>query len=276
MKTYICRTPLNTESMSRIFTIAVLTALFTVQATAGVVILEGKYQLRNLYVLNAQTSSGVGFCVYEITVNGDITGDEVNSDSFEIDLSQYALSLGDPVEVKIMYKDDCKPKVLNPEALQPNPTFDVKEISISESGLLSWTTMNEQGMLPFVVQQYKWNKWVSLGEVGGVGTSNLNNYQFQIGPISGENRVRVIQKNYKGKMRISDEVTFSNSKPGVTYSYDKKKDEIYFSDETAFEIYNSYGQIAKRGYGKSVSVSNLRKSTYYLTYDSSIDEFIKK
>ncbi len=262
--------------MSRLLTIAVLTVLFSIQATAGVIILEGKYQLRNLYVLNAQTGSGVGFCVYEVTVNDDVTGDEVNSDSFEIDLSQFGFKLGDPVEVKIMYKDDCKPKVLNPEALQPNPTFDVEEISITDDGLLTWKTLNEQGSLPFIVQQYKWNKWVNLGEVTGVGTSNLNAYQFQIGPISGLNKVRVIQKNYKGKMRISDEVTFSSPKDEVTYNYDKKKEEIYFSDETAFEIYNTYGQIAKRGYGKSVSVSNLRKSTYYLTYDSSIDEFIKK
>jgi len=262
--------------MSKFLTIAALTALFSFQATAGVIILEGKYQLRNLYVLNSQTSSGVGFCVYEITVNGDVTGDEVNSDSFEIDLSQFGLSLGDPVEVKIMHKDDCKPKVLNPEALQPNPTFDISEISVNDSGLLTWVTENEQGSLPFVIQQYKWNKWVSLGELDGVGTSNENTYQFQISPISGENRVRVIQKNYKGRMRFSDEVRFASPKAEVTYNYDKKKEEIYFSDETAFEIYNAYGQIAKRGYGKSVSVSNLRKSTYYLTYDSSIDEFIKK
>ncbi|NND93339.1 MAG: hypothetical protein HKN45_00625, partial [Flavobacteriales bacterium] len=74
----------------------------------------------------------------------------------------------------------------------------------------------------------------------------------------------------------SEALTFTSSKTEVTYAYDKKKELITFSDETAFEIYNRYGQIAKRGYGKSVNLSNLRKSTYYLTYDSSMDEFVKK
>ena len=246
------------------------------QASAGVIVVEGKYQLRNLFVLNGQSPSGVGFCVYEVTVNGDISTDEVNSDAFEVDLTQYGFELGDPIEVRIKHKDGCEPRVLNPEALEPMPTFDITQITVSNDGLLEWNTVNEQGALPFVVQQFKWNKWVNLGEVQGIGTSNENNYQFKLVPVSGENRVRVIQKSFSGKLRASEPVTFESAKDEVTYEYDKKRDQIMFSDETAFEIYNRYGQIAKRGYGKSVSVSNLRNSTYYLTYDSSIDEFTKK
>lgn len=244
--------------------------------SAGVIVVEGKYQLRNLFVLNGQSTTGVGFCVYEVTVNGDITTDEVNSDAFEIDLSQFGFEVGDPVEVRVKHKDGCVPRVLNPEALEPMPTFDVKEMTVSSEGLLEWTTVNEQGGLPFIVQQYKWNKWVNLGEVIGQGTSNTNDYQFKLVPISGENRVRVIQKSFSGKVRASDPVNFTSNKANVTYAYDKKKDKITFSDETAFEIYNRYGQITKRGFGKSVSVSNLRKSTYFLTYDSSMDEFTVK
>ncbi len=253
-----------------------LFAFFSLNLSAGIIVIEGKYQLRNLFVLNGQSPAGVGFCVYEVTVNGDVTSDEVNSDAFEIDLSQFGFEIGDPVEVRVKHKDGCVPRVLNPEALEPLPTFDVKNMTVSSEGLLEWTTMNEQGGLPFIVQQFKWNKWVNLGEVKGEGTSNLNDYQFKLVPISGENKVRIIQKSYSGKVRASDSVNFTSAKDNVTYAYDKKKDRITFSDETAFEIYNRYGQIAKRGFGKSVSVSNLRKSTYYLTYDSSMDEFIVK
>lgn len=260
---------------TRFFLIALL-SIFCLQASAGVIVVEGKYQLRNLFVLNGQSPTGVGFCVFEVTVNGDITTDEVNSDAFEVDLSQYGFELGDEIEVRIKHKDGCEPRVLNPEALEPMPTFDIKEISVSNDGLLEWSTINEQGALPFVVQQFKWNKWVNLGEVEGMGTSNENNYQFKLVPVSGENKVRVIQKSFKGKVRTSEVVAFTSPKSEVTYAYDKKRDQITFSDETAFEIYNRYGQIAKRGYGKSVSVSNLRNSTYYLTYDSSMDEFVKK
>ncbi|NND94565.1 MAG: hypothetical protein HKN45_06830, partial [Flavobacteriales bacterium] len=177
---------------TRLFILTLLSALFCLNASAGVVVVEGKYQLRNLFVLNGVSATGVGFCVFEVTVNGDITTDEINSDAFEVDLSQYGFELGDAIEVRIKHKDGCEPKVLNPEALEPMPTFDIKDISVSEEGLLEWTTINEQGALPFVVQQFKWNKWVSLGEVEGQGTSNTNNYQFKLVPVSGENKVRVI------------------------------------------------------------------------------------
>jgi hypothetical protein len=136
--------------------------------------------------------------------------------------------------------------------------------------------VNEQGALPYIVQQFKWNKWVNLGEVQGKGTSNENNYQFKFVAVSGENKVRVIQKSFSGRVRASDTVSFNSDKVAVTYQYDKKKEKITFSDETSFEIYNKYGQVAKRGYGNSVSLSNLRSSTYYLTYDSSMDEIEKK
>ena len=247
---------------------------FLVQA--GVIVVEGEYQLKNVFVLNGESPSGVGFCVYEVTVNGDITSDEINSDAFEIDLSVFGLELADPVELRISDKDGCEPKVLNPEALEPTPTFEVKTLNVNPEGILTWSTVNEQGALPFIIQQFKWNKWVNLGEVQGKGTSNENSYQFKFVTVSGENKVRVIQKSFSGKVRASDAVSFNSDKTAVTYSYDKKKEKITFSDDTSFEIYNKYGQVAKRGYGNTVSLSNLRSSTYYLTYDSSMDEIEKK
>ncbi len=257
--------------------IALLSLLvFPLTAMAGVLVIQGEYQLRNLFVLNGEAAVGVGFCAYEVTVNGAITTDELNSDAFEIDLTLYGLELGDPVEVRIIHKEGCSPKVLNPEALEPTPTFEVKELTVSEDGLVTWSTVNEQGALPFIIQQFKWNKWVNLGEVQGKGTSNENGYQFKFVPVSGLNKIRVIQKSFSGKIRACDAVSFDSDRQAITYEYDKKKDKITFSDDTSFEIYNKYGQVAKRGFGKSVSLSNLRNSTYYLTYDSSMDEIVKK
>jgi len=245
-------------------------------AHAGVVVVQGKYQLRNLFVLNGKSPTGVGYCVFEVTVNEDISPDEVNSDAFEVDLSQYGFEMGDEIEVKIKYKDGCEPKVLNPEALEPIPTFEVSNIQVSASGLLQWETVNEQGQLPFIVQQFKWNKWVNLGEVQGVGTSNTNSYQFQSVPVSGTNKMRVIQKSFGGKLRSSQAVTFESSSSPVTFEYQKKKARLQFTRETAFEIYNKYGQITIKGFGNEVNVENLKKGTYYLTFDSNIEEFTKR
>ena len=95
----------------------VITSLVISASTfaTGVIVLEGNYQGKNLYVQNPFAGSGVGFCVQEVQVNGNVTTDEIASSAFEIDFRNLQLKLGDKVEVKIIHKDDCKPKVLNPE-----------------------------------------------------------------------------------------------------------------------------------------------------------------
>ena len=93
---------------------------------AGNIVLEGNYQGKNLYIKNPYAGTGVGFCVFEVTVNGSVTTDEWNSSAFEIDLSIHDLDLGDQVVVVIKHKDDCPtPKVLNPEVLNPKSTFKI-------------------------------------------------------------------------------------------------------------------------------------------------------
>ena len=47
-------------------------------AMAGNIVLEGNYQGKNLYVRNPFAGSGVGFCTFEVTVNGSVTTDEWN------------------------------------------------------------------------------------------------------------------------------------------------------------------------------------------------------
>ncbi|HRG38225.1 MAG TPA: hypothetical protein PK289_06830, partial [Bacteroidia bacterium] len=100
--------------------------------STGVIVLEGNYQGKNLYVQNQFAASGVGFCVQEVRVNGNVTTDEITSSAFEIDFRNLQLKLGDKVEVRITHKDDCKPKILNPEVLLPKSTFETISIGVDK------------------------------------------------------------------------------------------------------------------------------------------------
>lgn len=262
--------------MKRVLALATLVIATTTTALAGVIVLEGTYQNKNVYVSNSMAGSGAGFCTYEIIVNGDISTDEVQSSAFEIDLGIYELNFGDDVEIQIKHKEGCTPKVLNPDVLTPLPTFETVDISLSTSGTLEWTTTNEDGVLPYVIQQYKWSKWVNIGEVDGKGTSGEHNYSFEVKFVSGVNKFRVIQRSHDGKMLSSPTVTHTSTQSKLTHIYNKKTEYIEFSDETAYEIYDVYGQIKKKGYGRSVDVSNLKKDDYYVSFDSSTVEFKKK
>ncbi len=245
-------------------------------AFAGSIVLEGRYQQRNLFVINSVSPDGVGFCTYEVTINGLVSTDEINSQAFEIDLSIYNLKLGDPVTIVIKHKEGCKPKVLNPGALEPSPTFECSKIECSTGGLLTWETTGELGKLNFTIQQFKWNKWVNVGEVLGNGTPVRNSYKFQVQLVSGKNKFRVVQKSYEGDLRKSATCEVVSTVVPVTFKYDKKTKQVNFSAETSYEMYNVFGQIVKRGYGISVDCSALTRGEYYLSYDSKTDKFLKK
>ncbi|MFN8699065.1 MAG: hypothetical protein ACK500_07670 [Flavobacteriales bacterium] len=258
------------------YVIALLFTAFSGFVTAGNLVLEGRYQQRNVFVINPVSDDGLGYCIYEVTVNGLVTSDEVNSQAFEIDLTLFNLREGDPVVVVLKHKDGCTPRILNPGALEPAPAFECSKIECSAQGLLTWETTGEMGKLPFAVQQFKWNKWVNVGEVMGNGTNGKNAYKFQVSLTSGLNKFRVSQKSYDGEIRKSGIAEVVSNAVPVTYKYDKKLNVIQFSAENAYELYNSFGQVVKRGTGSSLELATLPKGEYYLSYDNKTEKFIRK
>lgn len=266
--------------MRMTFPKALLSIVFLCSAlasSAGNIVLEGNYQGKNLYVRNPFAGSGVGFCTFEVTVNGSVTTDEWNSSAFEIDLSIHDLDIGDKVVVVIKHKDDCGPKVLNPEVLNPKSTFETDKIAVGADGVLTWTTTGESGVLTYIVEQFRWNKWVYVGEVEGKGiTGKPNTYSFKITPHSGLNKFRVKQVDYTGVPNYSPVATFNSDKIAVDFNPKKVDDFVTFTDQTMYEVYDIHGNIVKKGYSNKIDATNLKKGIYYLNFDNSTAEFMKK
>ena len=253
-----------------------LFALISFKINAGVLIVEGKFQNKNIYIQNSFGGNGVGFCATEIKVNGKITTDEVNSSAFEIDLAAMNIKPGQKVVIEISHKSDCTPVVLNPEVLKPRPTFEVVSMNINSSGVLKWTAKNESGSLPYVVEQFKWNKWVYVGEVQGVGSAENHDYSFQVSTHSGENKFRVKQVGLGSTPKLSSAVILNSNIDKPSFMITKDNKAIQYTNETAFEIYDAFGSIVKKGFGKEVNIENLAKGKYYLCYDNQVTEFDKK
>jgi len=257
-----------------------LASLFISNTFAGVLTLEGSYQGKNIYVTNPFVSTGVGFCAFEVSVNDKITTDEVNSSSFEVDLSALKLSIGERVVIKVKYKDDCKPKIVNPEDLKVRSTFEIVPTTLKfnpKEGTISWTTKGEVGKLPFIVEQYRWNKWVKVDEIEGKGRIEGAFYSVKYLPHSGENKVRVKQIDVAGP-RYSEAIKVRSVAPEVKIKVDKVDKVLEFTDDTKYEIYDNFGNIISKGYGNEVDVVNLKKGTeYQINYDNKTGaKFTKK
>lgn len=257
----------NTIQMRILF--AIIAFYSSYASIAGTIRLEGSYYNKNLYIKNSFAGSGAGFCVYEVRINGNVSTDEINSSAFEIDLVSYNLAHGDKVIVEIKYKDDCTPRVMNPEVLDATPSFETHLIKISEKGILSWVTDNETGSLNFIIEQFKWNKWIPVGEIKGKGTKGKHSYEYKAELVSGLNKFRVKQKGKAKLTRTSPETSILAPSRNISFKLNNASKEITFNLNTYFELYDIYGNITKRGFGNKIPLSNLQNGSYYLNFDNS-------
>jgi len=235
-------------------------------------VVEGAYEGKNIYVQNPYTSKGDSFCVSKVLVNGKEIGLEPAT-AFEINLDSMNLKMGDPVKLEIVHKNNCKPKIIYNYDHYPKVTYTLASINLDSTGNLTWTTIKEKGKLPFVVEQFIWNKWIKVGEVDGKGGNDTNKYYFKAFLISGENRLRIKQVDNKGSHPSKPVIYISKKKQVVMKTHHISK-TMELSDETFYEIYDQYGNIVKKGFGKSIDCSSLLRGVYYFNFDSTMSEFI--
>ena len=248
-------------------------------AYAEEIILKGIYKGENLYVENPYSEAGIGFCVYEVMVNDFTSTDEINSSFFEIDLSIYDFKFGDKIKITIKHREGCTPRVLNEEVLMPFSTYKLKSFIVNKEGSIEFTTFNEHGSLPFIVEQYRWNKWIKAGSIQGKGTEKINKYRLSVNLHTGVNKFRIKQTGSKKNPNYSEIVEFDNAVPEVSFipgNMGKVSDKIFFSSFTQYEIYDYYGKRIKFGSAHDVDVSKLKAGTYFLNYDNKTEIFIKK
>lgn len=244
--------------------------------------IEGHYQGKNLYVQSPIDSDGFGFCINKVTLNGDVIPVDIEASAFQIDLSEYNIQIGQEVIIVFEHDEGCKPKLLNPEALRPKSTFVLQEIACTPQGVLTWSTTEESGKLNYLIEQFKWNKWVVIGEVTGVGTKELNSYSFNVLPHSGENTIRLAQIDNTSKKRVTESVTFVSEEvkePVLSISAEERKIEFLVNgkpEKTKYEIFDAYGNIVKKGFNSTVEYGNLRIGVYHINYDNKNDRIIVK
>jgi hypothetical protein len=249
----------------------------TVNATLSI---EGTYQGKNLYVQNPESEDGFGFCISKVTINGDVMPGGIGTSAFEIDFTLLNIAIGEPLFIVIEHGENCEPKILNPEVLLPRSTFKIASIQVNADGKLTWSTTEEKGKLAFFIEQYRWDKWVQIGEVQGRGTSGMNEYEFLVPPHSGKNTLRVVQIDHTGEKRKSKEVYFKSSVPVVQKSPVIVKTVIQFTSKgkpavTKYEIFDAYGNIVKKGTGSVVDCKNLLKGAYYINFDNKTEKFFR-
>jgi hypothetical protein len=260
--------------MKRLFTLIVATLLAT-SVWAEVIIISGIYQGKDLYVKNPMTADNSGYCVFEVLVNGNITADQLNSASFAVDLATWKLAKGDALEIVLRCKENCEVKILNPEVIYPNSTYEITSMKIEPSGSMAWTTEKESATIAFVVEQFKWNKWIKVGEVQGKGVPESCAYTFPANLHTGINTFRIYQIDFKGQHTSSEYKAESNT-PEIKIKNLKISNSIDFSDITDYEVVSEFGAKVASGRGKSIDATKFAKGRYYVSFDNKGGVIVEK
>jgi len=237
----------------------------SIYAQENKIVLEGLYQGKNLYVKNPPTDSG--FCTTKVLVNNKEVAFKKES-TFEIEFRELGLELGDSLKVVIDHRGNCKPKVINEMACYSTTTPYIKSMKASKEGVLTWTIDKEQDTIPFIIEHFRWNKWVKVGELQGTSTRAGNEYEFKMTPNSGKNKVRIVLQDDLGRKGFSQAIDFDSGIETETFYVDNTKKQIIFSNETMYELYDKYGNVLKKGNGKIVDCSEFKKGVYYMNYDN--------
>jgi hypothetical protein len=247
--------------------------LLTAPFAHAQLMLEGSYLGKNIYIQNPFGSDGKSYCTDSVLVNGKKVDFE-NSSAYEIKLKDMGFNTYDKLWIKIYHKNDCMPKVLQ-EFYDPKTTFEVTFMNIDPSGILQWTAINEVNKLTYIIEDFRWNKWIKIGEMEGIGGDKENSYSFPITLHSGTNKLRV--KQVIGTTRASDPVTYNGPDLKINIKGDKNKigNMLEFTSTTLFEMFDEGGNIVRKGFSDKIDLEGLKTGKYFLNYDNKTEE-IKK
>jgi len=255
---------------------------FCLFSKAGIIILEFKYSGKNIYVQNPFAGNGVGSCTEKVLVNGKETNDSIIAPAFEINLGIYGFKKGDSVNVKIYHKDDCKPKILNTGGTPKNPFQIVSAKIVSDSFFIKACQDTEQLENKFILEQFRWNKWVKWDSLTFSGKNDTVEFVFNIKKYihTGKNQFRIKWVDYTGQPRYSKGV-YLETKEEKDFFVDKGHHGYYdtnpipFKRETYYELYDKFGKLVLKGYGKSFYINQFPVDVYYLNYDNKTTEIIR-
>lgn len=240
---------------------------------AGVLTLSGVYQGKNLYVQNPFTGNMKDFCTNDVFINEVKVMSNIQSSAYEIDLSH--LKLNDPVTIKISHKDDCKPKILNPQVIRMSSSFQFSSFNIDKENII-WATKGEKPRGKFFVEHFINNSWVTVKEITGKESVILNNYDIKSSHHSGLNKYRIKYLENDGQVFYSQVLEFNSDLPEVTWYPKRVTDKIYLSREADYELLDAYGNVVRKGNDKEINMADLGSGVYYLNVDNKTNKLFKK
>jgi hypothetical protein len=238
------------------------------------------YNGQDLYFQNPLVND-TDFCITSVEINGITNTSEIQSSAFELLLTNYNFSFYDSVHLVVYHHADCKPKLLNPEELINGANL-LKNVWVDSSGILHFITdstfyyyKNE-----IVICEYRWNKWVKIGDAITVMPKKEREYKMDINKYLFDDAVwfcAIISSPHDGITGKKICYVSDYKKPPVVFDSQSQNSRIYFSSETLWQLYDHDGNFKMGGFGDTINYASLTEQNYFtLKYDNNINKSRQK
>jgi hypothetical protein len=255
------------------FSILSILNLFLIYSSfGGEIEINGVYQGKNVFVQNPYNVDKKEFCTKEVYLNDQKILSSVKNSAYAINLSN--LEIGSPVNIKIIYNDDCAPRIINPYVLQNSEKYTIENLAVTEKDI-NWSIREDVLSGRFIVEKYTENYWKPITTTPV--TINEKVYKASIGSFltNGNNKFRIKYLSPKEQVFISQNIEHDVALE-LTSIAKEESDMLLLSKETTYEIIDQDGNKIKDGRGKEIAISNLNPGVYYINYDNRSEKFLKK
>ncbi len=232
---------------------------------------SGVYNGINLHIQNPHNGSN-NYCISAIYLNNTQIKTP-NTTLITIDLA--SLKIGDKVEIKIIHKEKCTPKVLNPNALLPRGDFHFGKLKVDIDALY-WEGRGENENGQYYVEVFKNSAWLAEKIVPAQGSKGINNYTVKINHLTGLNQYKIKYVDSSGKAYFSDELEFTSDKEKIYFYPKNVSSTIYFSKVVKYEVLDASRKPILKGSGSEVDCSALASGNYFVLFENRTESFYKK
>lgn len=144
----------------------------------------------------------------------------------------------------------------------------IDNLSFDKSGQIKWTTINEKANAKFDVEEWRWAKWVIIGQINGTGNGNYS-CSFLADTTCRIYQVRITSGQYH-----SASINYPNPIK-IDISGSCSKQVIRFHHMTKFEVWDKYENKILSGCDSILIFSDFKKGNYHLNVGDKLTQFFK-
>jgi len=234
--------------------------------------ITGVFQGKSLYVQNPYYSNLGEFCIREVTVNKKKVDLNYQLSALKIDFK--GVSMNSPVYIDVNHIAYCKPKIVNPLAINYHSNFKFTDLLLNDTTLY-WEAKGDRPEGVYIIEQLNGDYWLELESVQSKGVFEGVSYEYVPHLLAGSNKFRIKYSLPSGRYLYSDEMEYVYYKEPITFNIASNR--MIFSAITEYEVANDKGKVILRGEGKEIPLRSLRPGQYIIYFDGGRSEgFIKK